>query len=61
VPFDRFMADALYGPSGFYTSGGRAGRRGDFITSPEVGPLFGAVMARYVRAEWARLGHSART
>ena len=56
MPFDRFMADALYGPSGFYTSGGRAGRRGDFITSPEVGPLFGAVMARYVRAEWARLG-----
>jgi SAM-dependent MidA family methyltransferase len=56
VPFDRFMADALYGPAGFYTSGGRAGRRGDFITSPEVGPLFGAVVARYVDAEWHRLG-----
>src|SRR4029079_18716469 len=50
------MADALYGPSGFYTTGGRAGRRGDFITSPEVGPLFGAVVARFVRAEWNRLG-----
>ena len=24
----------------------RAGRRGDFLTSPEVGPLFGAVLAR---------------
>jgi SAM-dependent MidA family methyltransferase len=56
VPFDRFMADALYGPTGFYTSGGRAGRRGDFITSPEVGPLFGAVVARFVRDEWTRLG-----
>jgi SAM-dependent MidA family methyltransferase len=56
VPFDRFMADALYGPHGFYTSGGHAGRRGDFITSPEVGPLFGAVVARFVREEWARLG-----
>jgi SAM-dependent MidA family methyltransferase len=56
VPFDRFMADALYGPSGFYTTGGRAGRRGDFITSPEVGPLFGAVVVRFVRAEWNRLG-----
>jgi len=56
VPFDRFMDDALYGPTGFYTSGGRAGRRGDFITSPEVGPLFGAVVARYLDAEWERIG-----
>ena len=29
-----------------------AGRRGDFLTSPEVGPLFGAVLARYLDAEW---------
>ena len=56
VPFDRFMADALYGPDGFYTTGGRAGRRGDFITSPEVGPLFGAVVARFLDAEWQRIG-----
>ena len=59
MPFDRFMADALYGQSGFYTTGGSAGRRGDFITSPEVGPLFGAVMVRFVRQEWARLGRPA--
>jgi SAM-dependent MidA family methyltransferase len=56
VPFSQFMADALYGPNGFYTTGGRAGRRGDFITSPEVGPLFGAVVARFLDAEWRRLG-----
>lgn len=57
VRFDRFMAEALYGPDGFYTGEGRAGRRGDFITSVEVGPLFGAVVARYLDAEWARIGH----
>lgn len=56
VPFDRFMAASLYGPNGFYTAGGRAGRRGDFITSPEVGPLFGAVVARFLDAEWRRIG-----
>ena len=56
VPFSEFMAEALYGPDGFYTTGGRAGRRGDFITSPEVGPLFGAVVARYLDAEWQRIG-----
>jgi len=36
--------------------GGSAGRRGDFITSPEVGPLFGAVIALYLDGEWERLG-----
>ena len=56
VPFDQFMDAALYGDGGFYTDGGSAGRRGDFITSPEVGPLFGAVVARYLDGEWRRLG-----
>lgn len=37
---------------GFYAAGGRAGRRGDFITSPEVGPLFGHVIANAIDAEW---------
>ena len=50
------MAIALYGAHGFYTSGGSAGRRGDFLTSPEVGPLFGAVVARWIEAEFRRLG-----
>jgi SAM-dependent MidA family methyltransferase len=57
--FDRYMQLALYGREGFYNSGGTAGRRGDFITSPEVGPLFGAVLARFVAAERARLGDPA--
>lgn len=56
VPFERFMEDALYGPSGFYITSGSAGRRGDFLTSPEVGPLFGALIARHLDAEWRRLG-----
>lgn len=55
IPFDRFMELALYGPAGFYTSGGRAGRRGDFLTSPEVGPLFGAVLARALDRWWDEL------
>ena len=56
IRFDQFMQIALYGEHGFYTSQGRAGRRGDFITSPEVGPLFGAVLARWIDAEFHRLG-----
>ena len=54
--FDEYLAVALYGEHGFYNTGGQAGRRGDFITSPEVGPLFGAVLARWIEAEYRRLG-----
>lgn len=50
------MAIALYGESGFYSTTGRAGRRGDFITSPEVGPLFGEVITRAIDDVWKRLG-----
>ena len=60
IRFDEFMRLALYGEHGFYGGAGRAGRRGDFITSPEVGPLFGAVVARFLDAEWARLGRPDR-
>lgn len=57
--FDRYLDEILYGRSGFYTGGGAAGRRGDFITSPEVGPLFGAVLARVVDSWWNELGRPA--
>lgn len=56
IPFERFMQLALYGTGGFYETGGRAGRRGDFLTSPEVGPLFGTVVARYLDVVWDRVG-----
>jgi SAM-dependent MidA family methyltransferase len=51
------MHISLYGENGFYTNSGKAGRRGgDFITSPEVGPLFGTVIARYLDECWQKLG-----
>jgi len=57
IPFSEYMRLALYGEGGFYTTGGRAGRRGgDFITSPEVGPLFGTVIARALDVWWKELG-----
>ncbi len=58
VPFSAFMEEALYAPgTGFYERGGQAGRsRGDFVTSPEVGPLFGAVLARALDAWWEEQG-----
>lgn len=59
ISFRDFMSHALYGANGFYTkqsNTGFAGRRGDFITSPEVGPLFGAVLSKAIDAWWTQLG-----
>ena len=57
LPFSEFVEAALYDEAdGFYATGGAAGRRGDFITSPEVGPLFGAVIAHALDAWWRDCG-----
>ncbi len=51
------MERCLYGPEGFYSSGtGIAGRGGDFITSPEVGPLFGVLLGRWLDGVWNEAG-----
>lgn len=55
--FDHYMEQCLYGPDGFYSKDGTAGRRrGDFITSPEAGPLFGAVLAETIDHWWESTG-----
>lgn len=48
MPFERFMALALYDPDeGFFGSGPlRSAKSGDFLTSPEVSPWFGKILAR---------------
>jgi len=57
MPFEDWVEACLYDPDGgFYASGGGAGRRDDFLTSPEVGPLFGAVLARWMDVRWEALG-----
>jgi SAM-dependent MidA family methyltransferase len=56
LPFDRFVDIALYDPEGFFGAGrgpGRAGR--DFVTSPEIGSLFGALVARALDEWWSAL------
>ncbi|HMG41233.1 MAG TPA: SAM-dependent methyltransferase [Acidimicrobiales bacterium] len=57
-PLSEVLDVALYEPgAGFYDRGGSAGRReGDFLTSPEVGPLFGAVVARALDTWWRAMG-----
>lgn len=57
IGFDRFMEIALYDPEdGYFATGGvRSEAAGDFLTSPEVSPLFGETLARFVDAEFRRI------
>jgi SAM-dependent MidA family methyltransferase len=50
IGFDRYMQLALYAPGLGYYSGGatKLGGAGDFITAPELSPLFGQTLARQV-------------
>ena len=47
LPFDRFMDLALYAPGlGYYMAGAvKLGAEGDFVTAPEISPLFGRCLA----------------
>ena len=47
MSFARFMEWALYAPGLGYYSGGlrKFGREGDFLTAPEISPLFGQALA----------------
>ena len=54
LPFDRFMALALYQPGlGYYAHAGRKfgampASGSDFVTAPELTPAFGRTLARQV-------------
>ena len=50
IPFSEFMALALYAPGLGYYSGGahKFGVAGDFVTGPEMTPLFGRTLANTI-------------
>jgi SAM-dependent MidA family methyltransferase len=62
ITFRAFMAMALYDPDFGYYSSQRdvLGREGDYLTSPEVSPLFGAMVGRQLRDIWQVMGSPGR-
>ncbi len=61
VPFSRFMERCLYAPGlGYYSAGSaKFGAAGDFVTAPELGPLFAACVAEAVAPVLRELGPEA--
>jgi len=57
ISFRRFMESALYDASeGYYSTHARIGVHGDYVTSPELHPLFGALLGRQLLEMWRILG-----
>lgn len=61
IPFSRFMERCLYAPGlGYYSAGStKFGAAGDFVTAPELGPLFASCVAEAVTPVLQRLGPDA--
>ena len=61
IPFSRFMELALYAPGlGYYSAGAhKFGMGGDFVTAPELGPLFAATVADALAPVLQQLGPDA--
>ena len=62
ITFRAFMQDALYHPRyGYYTRhAGAMSRGGDYVTSPEVHSIFGALVAKQVAELWRTMGEPPR-
>lgn len=60
ISFAEYMQHALYAPGlGYYVAGSsKFGAAGDFVTAPEVSPLFGRVLARQCAAVLAEVPES---
>jgi SAM-dependent MidA family methyltransferase len=61
VPLADFMHLCLWDPAdGYYARLENIGARGDFVTAPEISPLFGEMVAVWCVAAWQALGSPAR-
>jgi len=62
IPFSRYMELCLYAPGlGYYSAGAtKFGSEGDFVTAPELGPLFAACVADALAPVLRQLGPDAQ-
>ena len=57
IPLDQFINISLYDKKfGYYMKNNPFGKKGDFITSPQVSNLFGEMLAVWCVAFWKNIG-----
>jgi SAM-dependent MidA family methyltransferase len=60
ITFHDYMETALYHPQlGYYATREPMGRSGDYLTSPEVHPIFAALAGKQLAQQWRVLGEPA--
>ena len=61
ISFEKFMELALYAPGlGYYSAGSeKIGAEGDFVTAPEISPLFSYSIASYCEKMFSKIGSNA--
>ncbi|KAJ2809318.1 hypothetical protein H4R20_000221 [Coemansia guatemalensis] len=58
----KYMQLALTSPiGGYYTKGQVLGRKGDFVTSPEISQMFGEIVAVWFVLHWEMMGRPSKT
>ena len=57
ITFHDFMETVLYHPHhGYYATRQPMGREGDYLTSPEIHPIFGALVGKQLSQLWELMG-----
>ncbi len=61
ITFHNYMRTVLYHPQhGYYATREPMGREGDYLTSPEVDPIFGSLVAKQLRQFWELMDRPAQ-
>ena len=57
IPLDKFINKVLYdNGKGYYMNSNPIGRKGDFITSPNISIMFSEMIAIWLISFWEKIG-----
>ena len=52
ISIEKFTEECLYGKFGYYNNSNVIGKKGDFITAPEISQLFGDIVGLFILYHW---------